>query len=97
VKTTSSVTNSPEDPAAIPARRGKGRKHEAPLSSRILGFLKDKGSTGAHLKDIAVALNTSRGSINNWFYGTGRKLLDSGEIKRVAPSTFSYTPPAKAK
>jgi len=83
--------------APNPARHGKGRKREAPLSSRILGFLKDKGAMGAHIKDIAESIKAPQGSVNNWFYGTGRKLSDTGEIKRVAPSTFSYSPTAKAE
>jgi hypothetical protein len=97
VKTTGSLPTSTAHHAPNPARRGKGRKREAPLSSRILGFLKDKGATGAHLKDIAESIKTSKGSVNNWFYGTGRKLLDAGEIKRVAPSTFSYAPAANGE
>jgi hypothetical protein len=96
-KTTGSLPASTGHHASNGANRDKGRKREASLSSRILGFLKEKGSMGAHLKDIAESIKASPGSVNGWFYGTGRKLFDTGEIKRVAPSTFSYTPAVKAE
>jgi hypothetical protein len=94
-KATGSLPSSPAPHDPNPDRRGKGRKHE--LSARILGFLKDKGSMGAHIKDIAESIKAPLGSVNNWFYGTGKKLFVTGEIKRVAPSTFSYSPATKAE
>ena len=79
------------------ARRGKGGKRGELLSTRILHFLYNKGNMGVHVKDIAESINAPQASVNAWFYSSGRKLIGTGEIKKVAPATFSYSPAAKAE
>jgi len=79
------------------ARRAKGGKRGELLSTRILHFLYNKGTMGAHVKDIAESINAPRTSVITWFYSTGKKLIGTGEIKKVAPATFSYSPAAKAE
>jgi hypothetical protein len=86
-------------PRAIQSPKEQGpirRKRRGGLSKKIVKFLQTKGMKGAHVKDIAVALKTLRGNVTAWFYGTGKSLVASGEIKKVAPATFAYFKPAKA-
>jgi hypothetical protein len=92
-------------PAATPkaqpgpktVRRAKGGKRGELLSTRILHFLYNKGTMGAHVKDIAESINAPQASVNTWFYSGGRKLIGTGEIKKVAPATFSCSPAAKTE
>lgn len=78
-------------------RGGIVGKSEGTLSKRILGFLSEKGHVGAHVKDIAEAVQAPLSSVSVWFYNTGKKYLKTGEIKKVARATFSYSPIAKAE
>jgi hypothetical protein len=66
------------------------RKRRGKLSKKIVKFLQTKGVTGAHVKDIAVAIKTSPLNVRVWFYRTGKPLVTSGRIKKVAPGTFAY-------
>jgi hypothetical protein len=76
--------------APLPIR--KNSKHRGALATRIFEFLRSKGNTGAHVKDIAESIQAHQSSVTVWFYSTGKKYLKSGEIKKVAPSTFSFCP-----
>jgi hypothetical protein len=70
----------------VPARR----KRRGSLSKKIVKFLQSKGAKGAHVKDIAIAVKTRPGNVTAWFYGTGKSLIASGKIKKVAPATFAF-------
>jgi hypothetical protein len=97
----------PPATSPVPARRqskrgasipgGRARKRGETLSKRILHFLSNKGNMGAHVKDIAESINAPRSSVSVWFYNAGKKYLKSGEIKKVAPASFSYTSAGKAE
>ena len=64
--------------------------HRSTLSLTITGFLSTRGTTGAHVKDIAKAVKAPLSSVRVWFYTTGKKYLKRGEIKKVAPATYGY-------
>jgi len=66
------------------------RKRRGGLSKKIVKFLQAKGAKGGHVKDIAIALKTRPGNVTAWFYGTGKSLVGSGKIKKIAPATFAY-------
>jgi hypothetical protein len=83
--------------AKASSQDGKAKKRGATLSKRILGFLSEKGHAGAHVKDIAKSLEAPLASVTVWFYNTGKNYLKTGEIKKVAPATFSYSPAAKVE
>ena len=72
-------------------------KPEGTLSKRILGYLSEKGSEGAHVKDIADSIKAPSSSVSVWFYNTGKSYLKTGEIKKVAPATFSYASAGKTE
>jgi hypothetical protein len=76
-------------------KRGKGSRR-GKLSANIVSFLQSKGPKGAHVKEIAEAINAPAPSVNVWFYGTGKKYLKSKEIKKVARATFAYFKPGNA-
>jgi hypothetical protein len=57
--------------------------------------LSTRGTTGAHVKDIAKAVKAPLSSVRVWFYTTGKKYLKRGEIKKVAPATFAYFKPER--
>ncbi len=71
-------------------QRPTRRKQRGRLSKKIVKFLQSKGAAGAHVKDIAIAVKTSPTNVRVWFYRTGKSLLVSGEIKKIAPATFAY-------
>jgi hypothetical protein len=80
-------------PRAVRSPKVQGstrRKRRGSLSKKIVKFLQTKGATGAHVKDIAIAVKTRPGNITAWFYGTGKSLISSGKMKKVAPATFAY-------
>jgi hypothetical protein len=70
--------------------KGKKNRKRSGLSDKIVVFLKAKGKAGSHVKAIADAVKAPVASVNVWFYGTGKKFLKSGEIKKIAPATFAY-------
>lgn len=70
----------------IKKRRGKGK-----LGDRIIKFLATQSDTkGAHVKDIAVAVNAKTPNVTTWFYTTGKKLIKAKSIKKTAPATFAF-------
>jgi hypothetical protein len=71
----------------------KRRKRRGGLSKKIVKFLQTKGAKGAHVKDIAIGLKGSPASVTAWFYGTGKSLMKSGQIKKTGPATFAYQNP----
>ena len=73
----------------------RGAKRRGGLSEKIIGFLRTRGKSGAHVRDIVKAVKAPWGSVTVWFYSTGKKYLKSGEIKKVAPATFGYFKPGK--
>ena len=75
---------------------GKAGKRQGDLSLMITGFLSTKGTTGAHVKEIARSIKAPLGSVTVWFYSTGKKYRKTGEIRKVAPATFAYFKPGKA-
>ena len=76
---------------------GEAKKRGDTLSKRILSFLRVKGHAGAHVKDIAKSIEAPLSSVRVWFYNSGKNYLKTGEIKKVAPATFSYSPAANAE
>jgi predicted transcriptional regulator with HTH domain len=66
------------------------RKRRGSLSKKIVKFLQSKGAKGAHVKDIAAAVKSGSANVTAWFYNTGKSLIASGKIKKVAPATFAY-------
>ena len=71
--------------------------HRSTLSLVITGFLSTRGTTGIHVKDIAKAVKAPLSSVKVWFYTTGKKYLKTGEIRKVAPATYGYFKPEKAR
>lgn len=70
--------------------RKRGRKGRSMLTLAITAYLGGQGPKGAHVKEIAKALKTKPANIVAWFYGTGKKLIKFGEIKKTGPNTFAY-------
>jgi hypothetical protein len=75
------------------AQGPKRRKRRGSLSKKIVKFLETKGAKGAHVKDIAIALKGRPANVTAWFYGTGKSLIKSGQIKKIGPATFAYLKP----
>ena len=67
--------------------KAKGRLSGAPLKERIVGTLKAAGKSGATVKDLAVKLGKSYGSVSVWFYTTGKGIKG---IKKVEPGRFAW-------
>ncbi|MEJ0000921.1 MAG: hypothetical protein WDO13_18185 [Verrucomicrobiota bacterium] len=67
-------------PARKVVKRGK-------LGEGILRYLQSKGSAGAHVKDIAVAVKSKPANVTAWFYSTGTRTT-----KKVKPATFALAP-----
>jgi hypothetical protein len=68
----------------------KRRKRRGGLSKKIVKFLQTKSVKGAHVKEIAAAVKLPPTNVTAWFYTTGKSLIASGSIKKIAPATFAY-------
>ena len=80
--------------------KAKGAKKSSRNNSRtqqILNHLLQAGEKGSHVNDIAKAVGSTVGGISTWFYTTGKKLVASKEVKKVAPNTFVYLPKKSVK
>jgi len=77
--------------------RKRGRKGRSMLTLAITGYLGRQGPKGAHVKEIAKALKTKPANVVAWFYGTGKKLIKYGEVKKTGPNTFAYVRQGKSK
>jgi hypothetical protein len=75
----------------------KGRRSRTVLSPAITGYLSRQGSKGAHVSEIAKALRIEKANVVAWFYGTGKKHIKSGEIKKTGPNTFAYVMQGKVQ
>jgi hypothetical protein len=77
-------------PAAT-AGRGKGKRgggRRGALREKILAALKQAGSSGVRIKDLANDLDVPNRNLQVWFATTGKK---TPGVKKIAPGTFKIT------
>jgi hypothetical protein len=78
---------------AKPAKVKKGKRApKGKLGEGILKYLQGKGAAGAHVKDIAAAVNTKPNNITAWLYSTGKVHVKAKTLKKVKPATYAYIP-----
>jgi hypothetical protein len=69
------------------AAGAKRASSHGPLKERIVRALMAAGPSGVTVKEMAVKLGKSYGSISVWFHTTGKRVK---EIKKVAPGEFAW-------
>ena len=79
-----SASKSPAKSAAKSGgKRGGGRR--GALREKILASMKQAGSSGVRIKDLAKSLNVPNRNLQVWFATTGKK---TPGVKKIAPGTF---------
>ena len=71
-------------PAKSGGKRGGGGRRGA-LREKILASMKQAGSSGVRIKDLAKTLNVPNRNLQVWFATTGKK---TPGVKKIAPGTF---------
>ena len=75
--------------AAQPKAKGKrGGGRRGALREKILASLKQAGSSGVRIKDLAKSLNVPNRNLQVWFATTGKK---TPGVKKIAPGTFKLS------
>jgi hypothetical protein len=77
--------SAPSRGAAKGGRKKTTRGKRGELTTRILGVLKDAGSEGISVKEIAEKLGANYRNIYIWFATTGKK---NSAIKKVGPAHY---------
>jgi len=70
---------------------GKGRRRSGrrgALREKIVAALRQAGSSGVRIKDLAKNLNVPNRNLQVWFATTGKK---TPGVKKIAPGTFKIT------
>ncbi len=70
--------------------RPQPKKKRAELKNPLLATLKEAGSTGLSVKELAVKLGTTRMRVNAWFHATGKK---TPGVSRIQPEHWAYVEP----
>jgi len=89
-------SHEPISKAKAPTRRGKPRKVSTGKSSKktprgtlkpnILAVLREAGKDGLSVAEVAEKIGAKKGSVNVWFYTTGKKVEG---LKKVARGRFA--------
>jgi hypothetical protein len=79
----------PAKAAVQPKAKGKRRGgRRGALREKILAALKQAGSSGVRIKDLAKNLNVPNRNLQVWFATTGKK---TPGVKKIAPGTFKLS------
>ena len=80
----------PGRPALLKADAPKGKrgKRGKRLKAPLLKILKEAGSSGITVKELATKLKVKPGNIFSWFYTTGKKIKG---IKKVGEAKYALS------
>jgi hypothetical protein len=79
----SAAKSQAKTPAKSGGKRGGGRR--GALREKILAAMKQAGSSGVRIKDLANTLGVPNRNLQVWFATTGKK---TPGVKKIAPGTF---------
>jgi len=90
------ATDASTPPSAVKTRKPRAKRAASSrggLKEQILALLGSVGPDGLSVKDIAAKIGGKRGSVNVWFYTTGKKV---DGLKKVGRGIFAFNGKAPA-